>query len=144
MVITGHVITEKVFGHPGGTCLASPWELTRHYIKLLRHVHEGREKKGLSAAIYTQLSDIEAECNGFVTCDRAVVKMDISEVAAANPVSVDVLSRRGPPICGQSSAREAPVTATTSPAVRTPTRTFLKPTFAGGTGRVPSMCSLPC
>jgi len=101
LVIPGHVITEKVFGHPGGTCLASPWELTRHYIALLRHVHEEREKNGLCAAIYTQLSDIEAECNGFVTYDRAVVKMDASEVAAANrgqlppPTEFRVLSPLG-------------------------------------------------
>ena len=84
LVIPGHVITEKVFGHPGGTVFATPWELTRQYIKLLRHIHEEKEKNGLNAAIYTQLTDIEAECNGFLTYDRAVVKMDLAQVAAAN------------------------------------------------------------
>ncbi|MBO4286484.1 MAG: glycoside hydrolase family 2 [Bacilli bacterium] len=33
-------------------------------------------KKGLSAAIYTQLSDVEEETNGFVTFDREVIKFD--------------------------------------------------------------------
>ncbi len=40
--------------------------------------------KGLSAAIYTQLSDVEQETNGFVTYDRAVVKMDEKRVQAVN------------------------------------------------------------
>ena len=31
--------------------------------------------KGLSAIVYTQLSDVEEELNGFVTFDREVVKV---------------------------------------------------------------------
>jgi len=85
MVIPGHVISEtRVFGHPGGTVLASPWELTTHDVQLLRHVFEEKEKSGLSAAICTQLTDIEGECNGFLTYDRAVVKVNLDQVAAAN------------------------------------------------------------
>ena len=33
-------------------------------------------KKGLSAAIYTQLSDVEIESNGLFTYDRKVLKYD--------------------------------------------------------------------
>ena len=85
MVVPGHVISEtRVFGHPGGTVLASPWELTTHYVQLLRHVFAEKEKNALSAAICTQLTDIEGECNGFLTYDRAVVKVDLDQVAAAN------------------------------------------------------------
>ena len=32
---------------------------------------------GLSAAVYTQTTDVEIEINGFVTYDREVVKMDL-------------------------------------------------------------------
>ena len=32
--------------------------------------------KGLSASIYTQLSDVEEETNGFITFDREVIKVD--------------------------------------------------------------------
>ena len=32
-------------------------------------------KQGLSAAVYTQLSDVEEEVNGLVTYDRKVVKL---------------------------------------------------------------------
>lgn len=38
--------------------------------------------KGLSAIIYTQLSDVEDECNGFVTFDREVVKFEPSKIKA--------------------------------------------------------------
>lgn len=40
--------------------------------------------KGLSAAIYTQLSDVEDELNGFVTFDREVVKVDIEKIKSIN------------------------------------------------------------
>ena len=33
------------------------------------------KEKGLAASVYTQLSDVEDECNGFVTYDRKVVKL---------------------------------------------------------------------
>lgn len=34
------------------------------------------QAQGLSAAVYTQLSDVEDEVNGLVTFDRRVCKMD--------------------------------------------------------------------
>ena len=40
------------------------------------------KEKGLSAAIYTQLSDVEDELNGLVTYDRLVVKMDEERIRA--------------------------------------------------------------
>jgi hypothetical protein len=85
MVVPGHLISEEhVFGHPGGTVLASPWEATVHYLQLVRHVYDEIDRAGLSGAICTQLTDIEGECNGFLTYDREVVKMDLAKVAAAN------------------------------------------------------------
>lgn len=39
-------------------------------------------RNGLSAAIYTQLSDVEDETNGLLTYDRAVIKVDPDETAA--------------------------------------------------------------
>ena len=38
-------------------------------------------REGLSAAIYTQLSDVEDETNGVVTYDRRVVKLRPEDVA---------------------------------------------------------------
>ena len=40
--------------------------------------------KGLSACIYTQLSDVEEECNGFTTFDREIVKVKIDDIRLIN------------------------------------------------------------
>ena len=42
--------------------------------------------KGLSATIYTQLSDVEDELNGFVTFDREVVKIDPKKIKEINDI----------------------------------------------------------
>jgi hypothetical protein len=39
---------------------------------------------GLSAAVYTQTTDVEIEVNGLMTYDRGLVKMDAAAIAAAN------------------------------------------------------------
>ena len=39
---------------------------------------------GLAASVYTQLSDVEDEINGFVTYDRESVKFDAAAVKAIN------------------------------------------------------------
>lgn len=41
-------------------------------------------KKGLSGFIYTQLSDVEDECNGLLTFDREVIKVDVKKFKAIN------------------------------------------------------------
>ena len=40
--------------------------------------------KGLSACIYTQLSDVEDELNGFITFDRKVVKASVEKIKKIN------------------------------------------------------------
>jgi len=45
---------------------------------------ERRTVQGLSAAVCTWTSDVEIETNGFVTCDRAVSKMDFERVKAVH------------------------------------------------------------
>jgi beta-galactosidase/beta-glucuronidase len=59
-------------------------ELTDNYVALLKKLHPMIEGSGLSAAIYTQTTDVEVEVNGLMTYDRALVKMDANAVAAAN------------------------------------------------------------
>ena len=41
-------------------------------------------REGLSAAVYTQLSDVEDETNGLITYDRRVVKIDEKKMSEAN------------------------------------------------------------
>ena len=61
----------------------SPEKLTSAYETLLRRLHRLIGDPGLSAAVYTQTTDIETEINGLMTYDRAVIKMDAERVAAA-------------------------------------------------------------
>jgi hypothetical protein len=39
---------------------------------------------GISAAIYTQTTDVETECNGMITYDREVMKVDMDRVRKIN------------------------------------------------------------
>jgi beta-galactosidase/beta-glucuronidase len=59
-------------------------DLTATYLDLAAKLFPLIETKGLSAAVYTQTTDVEVEVNGLMTYDRAVVKMDWKKVAAAN------------------------------------------------------------
>lgn len=54
-----------------------------------RRLYEGEviphmERRGLSAAVYTQLSDVEEEVNGLLTYDRKVCKVDPAVVREIN------------------------------------------------------------
>ena len=40
--------------------------------------------QGVSAAVYTQTTDVEGEVNGLMTYDRKIVKMDESRLRAVN------------------------------------------------------------
>ena len=55
-------------------------ELTDGYIRLLENELTPLVNDGLSAAIYTQTTDVEIEVNGFVTYDREVEKMEFKKV----------------------------------------------------------------
>ncbi|HID78070.1 MAG TPA: glycoside hydrolase family 2 [Planctomycetaceae bacterium] len=79
--VDGHTWAPKSWGYRG---TESSEELTRRYEHLLRRVWGYQKSHGLSAAVYTQITDVETECNGLLTYDRAVVKVDVARVAAAN------------------------------------------------------------
>jgi hypothetical protein len=59
-------------------------ELTDAYLGLIRKLHPMTGAQGLSAAVYTQTTDVEVEVNGLMTYDREIIKMDVPSVAAAN------------------------------------------------------------
>ena len=40
--------------------------------------------KGLSATVYTQVSDVEEEINGLITYDRRIVKIPVERVKRVN------------------------------------------------------------
>jgi len=54
------------------------------YSLLLRQVWSLHNLHGLSAAVYTQTTDVETEGNGLLSYDRAVAKLDPQVLAQAN------------------------------------------------------------
>jgi hypothetical protein len=52
-------------------------ELVAKYADFIDRVHLLRGKPGMSAAVYTQLTDVEIEVNGLLTYDREVIKGDL-------------------------------------------------------------------
>ncbi|MFE6487907.1 AbfB domain-containing protein [Streptomyces sp. NPDC057757] len=53
---------------------------------------------GLSAAVYTQITDVENEANGLLTYDRQVVKVDEARVRAANQALIAASRTVAPPV----------------------------------------------
>ena len=58
--------------------------LTRRYVENQRDLLTVANRCGLSAGVYTQITDVEHEVNGFFTYDRRVEKMDFDQVRAVN------------------------------------------------------------
>lgn len=64
--------------------MKSKEELTDKYISYISMVKKLKDKPGLSAAVYTQIADVEYEINGLLSYDRKVEKVDFARVAAAH------------------------------------------------------------
>lgn len=73
LAVDGHRWTDKVFGYR--ICRDSA-ALAHDYKKLmLGQVLPHIRKEGLTAAVYTQITDVEEELNGLMTHDREVLKI---------------------------------------------------------------------
>ncbi len=79
--VDGHTWTKKTWGYEGTKNIE---DLTKGYEKLLRKSWELNVTSGLSAVIYTQLTDVETECNGLLTYDREINKVVPERAAAVN------------------------------------------------------------
>ena len=51
-------------------------------------------EKGLCAAIYTQVSDVEDEVNGLITYDRRVVKLDADTMLPISRALQDAMEKQ--------------------------------------------------
>jgi hypothetical protein len=78
--VDGHTWTKETWGYQG---TADRNDLTRKYERMLAEVWKLHER-GLSAAVYTQLTDVETEANGLLTYDREVIKVDEVRTVAVN------------------------------------------------------------
>lgn len=76
-----HAWVEKTWSYRD---MADSHQLTLGYVSLLEETWRLHRESGLSAAVYTQLTDVEGEINGLLSYDRAVLKVDRSRAAAAN------------------------------------------------------------
>src|SRR5208283_6088507 len=68
----------------GYVMLANENELADRYAQALRHVWRLHNLSGLSGAVYTQTTDVETECNGLQSYDRAMAKIAPAILLAAN------------------------------------------------------------
>ena len=108
--VNGHSWSGKHWGYQG---MASSAALTGRYRQLLRQVWRLKGSPGISACVYTQITDVETESNGLMTYDRAVVKVDIPTVAAANeghfpPVTTVVPTAQRQPVLWRYTTAQPP------------------------------------
>lgn len=79
--LKGHKTTEKSFVYKS---LTTKEELTAAIVSLYREEVAPAKEKGLAAAIYTQVSDVEEEINGLITYDRKELKVNSNKFTEIN------------------------------------------------------------
>lgn len=79
--VDGHCFNQKDYGYRRLPNAAALW---RDFAHLYEREILPAVPRGLCAAVYTQLSDVEDELNGLVTYDRRVVKLDAEDVRELN------------------------------------------------------------
>lgn len=79
--IKGHTFNDKMFGYK---IYNSKEALTKNYLKCFNNTIIPQIKTGLSATVYTQVTDVEDELNGIMTYDREVIKIDVDKLKEVN------------------------------------------------------------
>lgn len=95
----------RVSGHewyPGGGFSyedqPSAAALNDRFVGLIDSIRQNQMPAGLSASVYTEITDVENEVNGLLTYDRQVVKVDQARVKAANLALIDASRTPVPPV----------------------------------------------
>ena len=78
--IEGHIIKGNSVYHK----CKSKEDFLNRYKEMIKRDVVSNIPLGLSASIYTQLSDVEEETNGFITYDREVIKVDAKDIKEIN------------------------------------------------------------
>ena len=81
LIVPGHTWSTNCWGY---VMLTNGQDLATRYTGMLKQVWRLHDLKGLNAAVYTQTADVETECNGLQTYDRAVAKIPPSVLRIAN------------------------------------------------------------
>ncbi len=79
--IEGHRWSRKDFGY---RMFDGEEALTEGIVKLYKREIRPAKEQGLSAAVYTQLSDVEEELNGLMTYDRRELKVEPDRIVSMN------------------------------------------------------------
>lgn len=79
--VDGHCFSQKDYGYRRLPDAAALW---RDFARLYERQVLPAVPRGLCAAVYTQLSDVEDELNGLMTYDRRVAKLDAEDVRELN------------------------------------------------------------
>ena len=79
--VDGHRFSEKVYGY---RVFPTASEYEDAVCKLYDTEVRELAKSGASAFVYTQVSDVEDEINGFITYDRQIVKVDCERLKSIN------------------------------------------------------------
>ncbi|WP_394827918.1 AbfB domain-containing protein [Pendulispora albinea] len=72
--------------------------LDARYAGLVQMTESLMKTAGLSAAIYTEITDVENEVNGAVTYDRRVVKVDAARMRGAHEALIESSRERNEPV----------------------------------------------
>ena len=81
MQVEGHMWNPDSWGY---TMVYSSEELATRYTTYTQSLNSFKADYGLSAAVYTQITDVEIEINGLITYDRDVVKVDPDAIFPSN------------------------------------------------------------
>ena len=81
MQVSGHMWNENSWGY---TMVNTGEELAGLYDSYSQMLASFKTDNGLSAAVYTQITDVEIEINGLLTYDRAVVKAEAGQISMSN------------------------------------------------------------
>ncbi|MEA1887482.1 MAG: glycoside hydrolase family 2 TIM barrel-domain containing protein [Bacteroidota bacterium] len=79
--VTDHTWEQKNWGYEN---MEDSSSLLQKYKDFYKTVYSMAEEKGLSASVYTQITDVETETNGLVTYDRKVDKMGAENLYGIN------------------------------------------------------------
>jgi len=79
--VQGHTWSSESWGYQGA---GNRDGVQAWYLRLMRAVWRLKHQAGLSACVFTQVTDVETECNGLMTYDRAVSKIEPAVLRDAN------------------------------------------------------------
>jgi len=80
LAIEGHTWIEETWGYRN---MSDRQDLMNRYEQFYTRVYDFMDK-GLSASIYTQITDVETETNGLLTYDREIVKLNTEDAFRIN------------------------------------------------------------